>query len=307
MCSLGEPFINESKISLVAEIIAKLDLKRDMYLDTRFFPPINVDRELQLGYFAAMVAIDHRTSTPLGVFEGYVHGEFFHGADLLYRLGMLIFESDPEFFSSDRLSRLGYENAKKLLVFENKILWDFHVRTFLLRDLGQKTLELYSSFKKLFNVSRVTEFVDRLRFFRAYEDPVAKKAYLLAKFLDGRKLIQFHDKENFEVAVDNHLSRLAIRLGIISFSDYSHIERQLEVPRDYDISLRLTIREAWKKVSEMSGVDPFTLDDFLWNFGRRICRQNSPRCANCPFDGVCLARSVGRYWLEHRHILTWYY
>lgn len=299
--------IDRNNISSVSKVIAELDLKRDSYDDPHFFPPRSVDQELQLGYFVAMVAIDHRTGTPLGAFEGYVNGEFFHGADLLYRLGMLIFKDDPEFFSADRLSRLTYDDSRRLLEFDGRIIWDYHVRTFLLRDIGEKTLEFYDSFRELLDVRNVLELIERLKLFRAYEDPVAKKSYLLAKFLDGRELVRFLDKENFEVAVDNHLSRLAIRLGIIRFLDYTYIEKQIEVPRDFDVELRLAIRKAWKLVSKLSNVDPFTLDDFLWSFGRRVCRQNKPKCGDCPFRDVCLARSLNKYWFEHRYILTWYY
>ncbi len=300
--------IDKNRIIRLAEIMADLKLKGDKYIDPKFFPPPETDREIQLGYFAAMVAIDHRTSSPFGVFEGEVDGEILHGADLLYRLGMKVLEGNPEFFYAKNLARIGEKDILNLISFRGKPLWDLHVRTLLLRDLGMKTLEYYDGkFKNLFNVSTIMELINRLIVFRAYEDPVHKKIFLLAKFLHGRGLVHFRDKENFEVAVDNHLSRIAIRTGIVVFSDYSPIERQIELSRGEDINVRLTIRKSWKEVSKESGYDPFTLDDFLWKFGRTICIRDKPRCEECQFASICLAHNKKHFWNEHRHVLTWYY
>jgi len=300
--------IKSSKIKDLSEIIADLDLSYNHYYDPRFYPPSNTDKEIQLGYFIAMVAIDHRTSNLLGRFEGTIDGEIFHGADLLYRLGMKKFEKNPEFFVAEKLANVREKDILDLISWKGKLVWDYHVRTFLLRDIGTKTLEYFDGrFTKLLNVSTITQLIDRLAHFRAYEDPVQKKIFLLAKFLYGRGLVLFKDRENFEVAVDNHLSRIAIRIGIVELSDYSVIDKQIELTRDEDISIRMTIREAWKEVSKESGYSPFILDDYLWKFGRSICIWSSPKCEKCPFTRICLAHNKKHFWNEHRHILTWYY
>ncbi|OYT56351.1 MAG: hypothetical protein B6U76_04010, partial [Desulfurococcales archaeon ex4484_217_2] len=57
--------------------------------------------------------------------------------------------------------------------------------------------------------------IDRLKTFRAYEDPVEKKSFLLVKFLERRGIFKPIDKENLHVPVDNHLVRIAFRLGIV--------------------------------------------------------------------------------------------
>ncbi len=296
------------QIEAVSDILRRMELHMDTYDDPRYFPPKDSERELQLGYFTAMVAIDHRTSTPLGVFEGYVDGEFFHGADLLYRLGKKVFERDPEFFLPGRLAKLTYEDMLPIIKHGDIVLWDLHVRTFLLRDIGKKVMEYYGGeFGKLFNIDTVGAMISRLSIFRAYEDPVHKKIFLLAKFLMGRGLVSFRDRENFEVAVDNHLSRIAIRLDIVRFSEYTPMVKQTELTRDEDMKVRVSIRMAWKEASRLSGHDPFTLDDFLWSFGRRICTRDYPKCGCCPFRNVCLAKTRGEFWYEHRHTITWYY
>lgn len=294
--------IDVDKIREVADVVRGLGLKRDRYLDERFYPPPSDPREDQLAYFTAMVAVDHRTSTPFGPFEGYINGEFFHGADALWRLGRLAY--DDGLFKAERLAELGPDDAKRLFSIGGIPVWDINVRLLLLRDLGRKALRA-GGFEALIP-DKVSELIERLRRIRAYEDPVAKKALLLAKFLDGRGLVEFKDPENFDVPVDNHLSRIAYRLGIADV-DYRYLFEGVELSREEDVEARRKVKLAWRLVSKFSGIDPFTLDDFLWSFGRKVCVRDRPKCDECPFKAVCKARSLGQYPPEHAHALTWYY
>ena len=294
--------IDVDKIREVADVLRGLSLERDRYLDDRLYPPPSDPREDQLAYFTAMVAVDHRTSTPLGSFEGYIDGEFFHGADALWRLGRKAY--DAGLFKAERLADLKPEEARRLFSIGDKTVWDLNVRLFLLRDLGRKALRA-GGFESLIPET-ISGLIERLKPIRAYEDPVAKKALLLAKFLDGRGLVKFKDPENFDVPVDNHLSRIAYRLGIVDV-DYKALFEGVELSREEDAEVRNKVKLAWRLVSRFSGVDPFTLDDFLWSFGRRICVREGPRCAQCPFRRICRANAVGQYPPEHTHVLTWYY
>ena len=107
--------------------------------------------------------------------------------------------------------------------------------------------------------------------------------------------------------MDNHLTRLAVRLGLVVFEDYGVVDRGVELSRSEDVELRLRVREAWKMVSEASGVDPFTLDDFLWSYGRTVCLQGRPRCGSCFLRDVCRSFEMGYFPDEPRYSLTWYY
>ena len=285
-----------------ADIVGRLGLRRDAYDDGRFYPPRSDPREDQLAFFVAMVAVDHRTSTPLGPFEGHIDGEFFHGADALWRLGRKAY--DEGLFKAERLAELTPGEAERLFSIGGARVWDFHVRMFLLRDLGRKALRA-GGFEALIP-DAVAEMAERLRRVRAYEDPVGKKALLLAKFLDGRGLVKFKDPENFDVPVDNHLSRIAYRLGIADV-DYGQLFEGLELGREEDAEVRQKVKLAWRLVAKFSGVDPFTLDDFLWSFGRRVCTREAPKCGQCPFRSICKANGLGQYPPEHTHLLTWYY
>lgn len=294
--------LDVDRIEAVAEVFKKLNIRRDLYLDERLYPPRDDPRERQLAFFVSMVAIDHRTSL-WEPFEGVINGEFFHGADALYRLGRLAY--DEGFFTPERLAQLTPAEAAKILSIGNRRIWDFDVRVLLLRDVGKKAVKA-GGFEKMLDVSTILELRKALQSLRAYEDPVGKKAMLLAKFLDGRKLLDFKDLENADVPVDNHLSRVAYRLGIVDI-DYQFLFSEVETTREEDIKLRELVKTAWRVVAKFADIHPFALDDFLWNFGRQTCKREEPQCASCPFQTVCKAHAMSKYPPEHLHRLTWYY
>ncbi len=299
----------------VATILSGMGLSRDRYEDPLLFPPGD-DVERQLGFFLSMVAIDHRTRTELTDFSADVDGMRLVGADLLYHLGVGVYRGEARSFTPEWLENLTPGKAASLLCFGDNCVWDFYTRIFLLRDLGRKMrvraregggeVERSSILPDLLLVRRVEDLLENLSNFRAYEDPVRKKAFLLAKFLDGRGLVRLEGER--QVPVDNHLTRVAIRLGIVVPSDdlLRKMRDGTELTREEDVEVRMAVREAWKEVSKKSGVDPFTLDDFLWPFGRTVCTEK-PDCVNCPLSSVCRARSTGEYWSEPKHTLTWYY
>ena len=55
----------------------------------------------------------------------------------------------------------------------------------------------------------------RLAAFRAYDDPLAKKAQLLAKICERRGWFEVADPESWEVSADSVLMRLALRSGLV--------------------------------------------------------------------------------------------
>ena len=294
--------LSEEAVKEVSSLISGLGLSRDRYEDPLIFPPRD-DVERQLGFFLSMVAIDHRTRTEFTDFSASVGGRRLEGADLLYYLGSSIYRRDERSFTPEWLANLTPEEAESLLCFEGNCVWDFYTRIFLLRDLGKK---VRGSLSDLLLVGSVEELIANLSSFRAYEDPVRKKAFLLAKFLDGRGLVRLEGERH--VPVDNHLTRVAIRLGVVLPSEglLGRMREGIELTMEEDVEVRMTVREAWKEVSNESGVDPFTLDDFLWPFGRTVCK-GEPDCVNCPLSSVCRAHSTGEYWEEPKHTLTWYY
>jgi hypothetical protein len=286
--------------------------------DEKFYPPVKDDAENVIRYFMVMVAMDHRLSRPGRLYYACLEDGCYKGADLLYRLGMKKYEDDPEFFSPDKLSTITIEEVRSAFSAGESSPVDVEIRTMLLRDLGVKLAKLYdSSATKLLQRSNnkirgnliEPGLLDNLRIFRAYEDPVEKKSMLLAKFLIARGYFKPVDQP--DVAVDNHLSRIAYRLGLVMVSGtiWDKIKNKEEVTFEEDILLRLTIRRAYRHVAERAKLSPMNIDDFFWIMGRSTCLRDSPPvCEKCLFKGFCKARNHSAFMVtEHTYYNTWYY
>jgi len=311
-------FVVDSKqIDKVSNVIRHVPITPNSFLDPNYYPDVNVDAEYVARYFLVMVAMDHRLSRPRKPYEALIDGVKYHGADLLYKLGMLRFNEDPEFYSPKRLSNIKVEDVIAWLSVGDVKPPDPQVRTLILRDLGFKLLKLYNgNVLKLLKSSKGLlkglgeGFIDRLKVFIAYQDPVEKKPYLLVKFLERRGLLKVKDIENLEVPVDNHLSRIALRLGIVRVSKtlLEKIKGRKEFSWWEDVMLRLTIRQSYKILSSKTKINPLILDDVLWSLGRKYCTIDEPKCDNCIFKSVCIAHENPYYMMpEHNYFNTWYY
>ena len=316
------------RIEAVARILERVSRRLRPYtFDDPALYPSTSDREVVTSFFLAMVAIDHRTRGRGRVFEACIGGRRLVGSELLYYLGREALERDPEFFSAERLARISADDVRRWLSYGGATIWDPEVRAYLLRDLGTKLLKLFrGEASRIIDESRGalrgsgTEpgLLDLLRVFRAYEDPVEKKSMLLAKILERRGIAEFRDSHSKRVAVDNHIARIGLRLGIVRLGGelWKLVREGREVSVEMDVLIRMCLREAWFEVSKRSGIDPFLLDDALWTFGREVCLWGSPRCfecshplcfeGSCPFKDLCLVRRLGVF-NEHTCWSTWYY
>ncbi len=320
--------LSYEKIAEVSKVFAKIKETQLQSLDTfdnpEYYPDANRDPEEVSRYFIVMVALDHRTSYKGKPYEAIINGKKYHGADLLYRLGILKFKEDPGFFDPKNLAKIKINDVRNWLCIDNAKIRDLNVRTMLLKDLGLKLTRLYRG--KVLNLISESRgklyslrggFIDRLKTFRAYEDPVEKKAFLLVKFLERRGLFKPIDVENLHVPVDNHLVRIAFRLGIVKLDGeiVKKILKGVEFSLEEDVIIRLTVRKAYKLISVKTDISPLILDDFLWSFGRTCCVKPLPNCTNCtgfkhcPFLEICDAflNKVDRSITEHKFIKTWYY
>ncbi|MCS7111173.1 MAG: iron-sulfur cluster loop [Ignisphaera sp.] len=311
------PLINELQIKNVSAHISKIPVKPLNVFDTSFYPSVNELVDRVLAYFIVMVAMDHRLSRPGRPYEAFIDGRLYRGADLLYYLGARKFEADPEFFSPERLVFITKNDVIEWLSVDNNVPPDPELRADLLNDIGTKSIKLFNGdFTKLLKISggflrkkNGYGLQDLLKIFKAYQDPVEKKSYLLIKFLIHRGLFKPLDEENLNVAVDNHLTRVAIRLGLIELEEklIDKISNKMEVSHDEDIIVRLCVREAYKMLSKLSNTDILLLDDILWVFGRSVCARDDPKCYECVFRDLCKAHRNGVYLTEHVFIDTWYY
>lgn len=314
---IGIDHVIVDRVSRVLKNKANELPRLDLY-DERYYPPRNFEAEKVIEYLIAVVALDHRLSRPGKPYYACLEDGCYKGSDLLYRLAMRKFLEDPDFFTPPKLSGISVEDVKLMLSAGSAEPPDAEVRAMLLRDLGFKLVKLYdsSAFKLIIssnNRVRGTLFepglVNNLKVFRAYEDPVEKKSMLLAKFLKIRGL--FNPTDDIDVAVDNHLSRVALRLGLVMVSGplWNKIRNGWEVTQEEDILLRAFIRRAYRYVASRSGLKADMIDDFFWIIGRNVClRDVNPVCDKCLFKGFCRAKKNPTFMVsEHVYYNTWYY
>ncbi len=327
--------INYERVKEVANSLSKLRLeiqaRVDTFEDTDYYPDRNTDSNTVIAYFLVMVAMDHRLSRPGKPYEAIIGGKRYHGADLLYRLGKKMLDLNPSFFEPYNLEKITKHDIMKWLCVDKICPPDPDIRAMLLRDLGYKLrilyggepLKLVEESKNMLHSWYKTDlgFIEHLKNFYAYNDPVEKKAMLLAKFLERRGVFEIKDNENKRVPVDNHLVRIGLRLQLVHIDRNIHIKisRREEVTSWEDICIRIALREAWHEVAMKSGLDDFILDDLLWGMGRRTCIQQKPLCDNCLSglecrNSVCIFRSICPVGLrisppidEHMYTNTWWY
>lgn len=317
--------INYEKIKELTPVVKKLSVVPEAFINPDYYPSTKDNVENIIRYFIFMVAIDHRTSFRGKHYEEYVNGKFYHGADLLYKLGKMKYDEDPDFFSPKSMANITLKHVAEWLSYGNARLWDIEVRTMLLRDLGVKLLKLYNGETiKLLEESNCLirsikgGLVDRLKVFRAYEDPVEKKAFLLTKFLERRKIFSPKDVKNLEMPVDNHLTRIAFRIGLVTLGKelLNNILSKNPVSYEEDIIVRLTVRKAYKVLTKQANISPLHLDDILWTLGRKYCIKPLPCCITyesfndtCPFKENCDAykNPSKAKLIEHNYLETWYY
>jgi len=325
--------INIEKISKVSQVLSRAlkDMELDTFTDPRYYPPKDTDPESVSRFFFFMVAIDHRVGRPSKAYIAEINGEIYEGADLLYRIGKMIYDNDPSFFNPNKLRYISAYDIKKKFNIANATIPDPETRADLLRDAAIKLIDLYNG--KVTNIIKESNnylkhegkgFIERLKVFKAYSDPVEKKPYLLAKFLDRRNILKIRDRWNSEVPVDNHLVRIAFRLNLVHLDKETkeRIRRGEEFKWYEDIEVRLAVRLAYKYLSRALRISPLHLDDFLWLFGKRCCTTKNPVCKskctkkcyeikgcieNCIFSQVCEGISSPNPITEHNYYNTWYY
>ncbi len=94
----------------------------------------------------------------------------------------------------------------------------------------------------------------------------------------GRKTANIVITKGFNkdgIAVDTHVHRISNRLGLV----------KTKKPEDTEINLRKTVpKKYWKE-----------LNDYLVNFGKKICTPISPKCSICPIEKYCKKVGVKKF------------
>ncbi|MCS7121135.1 MAG: hypothetical protein NZ895_00805 [Archaeoglobaceae archaeon] len=252
--------INEERIEKLAKIIKNLKYNPIKFDNPELFP--EVDDYIYPNYVFFVVSIDHRT--------GFDVDWKYRGSDLLFYLARRKQISCPDFFTAKNLLNINEIDVSEIFTFSGKTIKNPAERAFLLRDCAKKLLEMYSGdILVLFRRSNfeVGEILKRLENFRAYEDPLKKKSYLLLKIL---KRSGFNFKGNLKFPVDNVLVKVALSSGILELK--GEIAEKIYSGKILNLDetnfLREKTSEALEILSKKSEIDADVLDDLLWNYGR---------------------------------------
>jgi ribokinase len=126
------------------------------------------------------------------------------------------------------------------------------------------------------------------------EDPLAKKATLLALILGSRpeRLLQPRETDSLEPIVDYHLMRACLRTGAVRVSDDGLRRRLVDrawVSPAEEASIRSAAYEAIQGMCASSGLGVAEVDGFFFSNGRRICLETeTPHCDRCPIAVECV-------------------
>ncbi|MFW9935749.1 MAG: queuosine salvage family protein [Candidatus Thorarchaeota archaeon] len=336
--------VSDVQSEKLGQLLAELQPKAEQFLDPQLFPSTDYQPEGIVRFFFFVTGIDHRTSPPNQSFEGIVDGEYFQGADLLWHLSLRKFKADPHLFDPPVMAEISTETVKNWYTVHEPIqvtIRNPQERAALLRNSGSNLVTYYQgSVLNLLEAAnhRITSdirmhhsgLMELLSQFKAYEDPAEKKGYLFLKFILRRNLWSITDGDQVRIPVDNHLTRIALRTGIVNISPQfaTHLRQQRPLNLETDVELRKMIAVAYSKVGEVASRSVLELDDFFWHFGRQCCLATDPICVTgctkkcvevanllgvpcqetCPISSVCPAskNDKQRALLEPK-LETWYY
>jgi len=205
-----------------------------------------------------LCAVDHKT--------GYVEAHEvdglgpFSGSELMWTLGLRAAKGRPGLLTARRLRYAAAGEVAEWFRIDAETVADPERRAALWRDLAAGLERDHgSSAESLLakaggRLAGDSGLIALLRRYRAYGDPLAKKAFLFAKIAERCGWFQVADPESWEVSADNVLMRLALRSGLVP-------------PGSLD-EVRAQTREALKQLANEAELSPPVLDDLLWELGR---------------------------------------
>jgi len=205
-----------------------------------------------------LCAVDHKT----GYDEPHeVDGEGpFAGSELMWTLGLRAAGAEPGLLTARRLKYAAAGEVAEWFRIDSETVSDPERRAALWRDLASGLERDYDGSAAKFLESSGGRLagdgglIARLQPYRAYADPLAKKAFLFAKIAERRGWFEVADPEAWQVSADNVLMRLALRSSLVA---QGPLER-----------VRPATRDALKRLALKAEISPPVLDDMLWELGR---------------------------------------
>ena len=183
--------------------------------------------------------------------------------DIIEQLQILFsFDGQPENCTLDRLE----ERARMLKEMADLLNSKYDNRAIKLMDESDGLL-----------INKGKGLYENLRKLEAYCDPKKKKITFFLKLATDAKTLEIKDKENIIPIMDYHMQRVLLRMGCVEIDE----ETRKKLINKYTFSSDTDIREACiesiKIITESSGHDLLSMNDFFWPLGRSCCNE-SPLC-----------------------------
>ena len=263
----------------VGEIVRTMTIRAGEDLISNF--PKGVDEETRMRVLFHVTAICHQTRR--------LRSGSLAGWNLLKSRFVGLAASDPALVDPKRLREMGIDGVAALLarVFDGAGLTRIRERAELLVDCAEVLCAGYDG--KVSNLlaetnGYVSDLYVRLSRFKAYSDPLRKKAGVLVRCLNNEGLFEIRDMNCFVPIVDYHMMRVLLRTGCIGPDDAAMAERLKKFRKiSSDADFRVAAQTAFKIISNVSGKNLFDLNDIFWSLGRSCCFYRTTLCA----DGKC--------------------
>lgn len=161
-------------------------------------------------------------------------------------------------------------------------------------DLSKKLKEYWGGYSlSLIEVAgnSLSEYLQYMRQFRAFDDPLCKLSTLNSYFHVGRGLTTF--KDPLLPCIDYHIIRLMLRLGAVEILDErledAIIQGKVMWENPEMRELRNSCMKSLQHVTTYTGISGELLDNYLWFLAKKTCNdQATPAtCKFCDLAEIC--------------------
>lgn len=289
--------VSERKIKQISRLLRGVDIPPEEESDSHSFS-WKTNIKLLANAYLAIVAICHQTS-PYGEkkLEGCIGGVRKRGWDYLKEKFLKKATEDKKWASFRRWQALSPIELSN--IYRDNIvgitLSRINERTFLLNELGAKLLaEGYTYIEEAFEkCNRIlggkNGFLNFLRKFQAYKDPVNKKAFYFLSIVKNECNWEIVDIDALSSPVDYHELRGHLRIGTISIINPElryKLNKNLPFTIEEDTELRSLTQEINSRIARTCGVESTVLHYLLWNIFRNCC-DREPSKTHCHFCENC--------------------
>ena len=285
---------DDSKIAGLVELIKRSKVPQEPESTTHSFQWTGDLHSLANSYFA-IVAICHQT-TPIGErrLEGHINGTTKYGWDYLKEKFLTVALRYSKWASCDYWQNITPVELSELYNDEicGKTLNRVSERTFLLNDLGN-LLKVYGytniadAFAKYHHVlGGELGFLNFLKMFEAYKDPVMKKSLFFVSLMLNECQWSVQDLALLSSPIDYHELRGHLRIGTLVLQDKDFaikVQNGLVITEEEDIELRTKVQVINDKIAQQAGLSSSRIHYLFWNIFRNCCPRESSKthCTQC--------------------------